>query len=259
LTCFGHVDRTTEVVASKLVYFVLGRIPRPQGPLAEVLRGSNIMIMKSHPSQPTVFIVDDDPAIRKSLQLLIEMVGLRVHTFPSATSFLESYRAGDAGCLILDIRMPGMNGLDLQQELNHRGFDLPIIVLTGFADVPSAIRALKGGAVDFLEKPVEDDVLLDHVRRALAVDAQHRRLLSENDLVREKIGRLSPREREVLQLVVEGLSSKEIGHRLHVTCKTVEAHRLRIMKKMEAESVADLVRVVVGFESREPRKTASDL
>jgi len=217
------------------------------------------MIMKSPPSQPTVFIVDDDPAIRKSLQLLIEMVGLTVRTFSSATCLLETYQSGDAGCLILDIRMPGMNGLDLQQELNRRCFDLPIIVLTGYADVPSAIRALKSGAVDFLEKPVEEDVLLNHVRRALAVDAQHRRLRSENDLVREKIERLSPGEREVLHLVIEGLSSKEIGHRLHVTCKTVEAHRLRIMKKMEAESVADLVRVVVVFESREPRKTTSDL
>jgi FixJ family two-component response regulator len=228
-------------------------------PTAKTHLGFDVMIMKSPPSQPTVFIVDDDPAIRKSLQLLIELVGLRVCTFSSATSFLESYQSGDTGCLILDIRMPGMNGLDLQQALNRRCFDLPIIVLTGYADVPSAIRALKSGAVDFLEKPVEDDVLLDHVRRALAVDAQHRGLRSENDLVREKIERLSPREREVLHLVVEGLSSKEIGHRLHVTCKTVEAHRLRIMTKMEAASVADLVRVIVAFESRQPRKTASDL
>jgi len=216
-------------------------------------------VMKSPPSQQTVYVIDDSPAIRKSLQLLMEMIGLPVKAFPSAASFLEAYKPGDAGCLILDIRMPGMNGLDLQQELNRRSFDLPIIVLTGYADVPSAIRALKSGAVEFLEKPAEDDVLLDHVRRALAFDAQHRRQRSEDDVVRERFERLSPRELEVLRLVIDGLSSKEIGHRLHVACKTVEAHRLRIMNKMEVESVADLVRVVVAFESREPRKTASDL
>jgi FixJ family two-component response regulator len=212
----------------------------------------------SQTPQQVVFIVDDDPAIRKSLQLLIEMTGLPVRTFASARGFLEIYKPGDAGCLILDIRMPGMNGLDLQHELVQRHFDLPIIVLTGYADVPAAIRALKSGAVEFLEKPVEDDVLLDHIRRALALDAQHRRQRSKDDRVRARIGRLSPRELEVLRLVVDGLSSKEIGQRLHVTCKTVEAHRLRIMRKMEAEGVADLVRVVVGLESREPRMSASD-
>jgi FixJ family two-component response regulator len=214
--------------------------------------------MKSSPVHQTVFIVDDDAAIRKSLQLLMEMIDLPVRTFPSATKFLDAYNPGDAGCLILDIRMPDMDGLDLQEELDRRSFDLPIIVLTGYADVASAIRALKRGAVEFLEKPVEDDVLLDHVRQALALNAQQRLRCREDHLVRGKIERLSPRELEVLQLVVEGLSSKQIGRRLNVTCKTVEAHRLRIMKKMDAESVADLVRVVVGFESRQPRTTASD-
>ena len=214
--------------------------------------------MNSPPSQPTVFIVDDDPAIRTSLHLLIEMIGLPVRTFPSAASFLDTCAPGDAGCLILDIRMPGMNGLDLQQELIRRGIGIPIIVLTGYGDVPSAIRALKSGAVEFLEKPVEDDVLLDHVRRALSLDTKQRRQRNEDDLVLERIERLTPREREVLRLVVDGLSSKEIGYRLHVTCKTVEAHRLKIMKKMQTESVADLVRAVVGAESRVPDKSASD-
>jgi FixJ family two-component response regulator len=214
--------------------------------------------MKPPRAQQTVFIVDDDPAIRKSLQLLIEMSGLPVRTFPSAASFLETYQPGDAGCLILDIRMPGISGLDLQQELIRRSFDIPIIVLTGYGDVPSAIRALKSGAVEFLEKPVEDDVLLNHVRRALALEAQHRSQRTEHDIVRERIGRLTPRELEVLRLVVDGLSSKEIGYRLHVTCKTVEAHRLRIMKKMEVEGVAELVRLVVGVLSRDPGRSASD-
>jgi two-component system response regulator FixJ len=215
--------------------------------------------VKPPPPQQTVFIVDDDPAIRKSLHLLIEMIGLPVRTFPSAASFLDICKPGDPGCLILDIRMPGMNGLDLQRELIRRGIGLPIIVLTGYGDVPSAIRALKSGAVEFLEKPVEDDVLLEHVRRALFLDAKHRRERNEDELVLQRIETLTPRELEVLQLVVDGLSSKEIGHRLHVTCKTVEAHRLRIMKKMQTESVADLVRAVVGAESRNPNKRASDL
>jgi two-component system response regulator FixJ len=204
----------------------------------------------SSPGQQTVFIVDDEAAIRKSLQLLIEMLGVSVRTFPSAASYLDAYRPGDAGCLILDLRMPGMNGLDLQQELIRRGFDMPAVVLTGFGDVPSAIRALKSGAFEFLEKPVDDDVLIDHVRRALALDAQRRRQRGEHDAVRERIERLTPREREVLGLVVEGLSSKEIGHKLRVSCKTVEAHRARIMKKMETESVVDLVRVVVAVDSK---------
>jgi two-component system response regulator FixJ len=218
--------------------------------------GSNVMM--SPPAQQTVFIVDDEAAIRKSLKLLIEMLGVSVRTFPSAAGYLDAYQPGDAGCLILDLRMPWMNGLELQQELIRRGFDMPAIVLTGFGDVPSAIRALKSGAFEFLEKPVDDDVLIDHVRRALALDAQRRRQRSEHDTVRERIERLTPREREVLGLVVEGLSSKEIGHKLRVSCKTVEAHRARIMKKMETESVVDLVRVVVAVEPRGPGRGPCD-
>jgi FixJ family two-component response regulator len=206
--------------------------------------------MKPPLAQQTVFIVDDDPAIRRSLHLLIEILGVPVQTFPSAASFLAAYKPGDSGCLILDLRMPDMTGLDLQQELIRRGCDRPIIVLTGYGDIPTAICALKSGAVEFLEKPVDDDVLLDHVRRALALDAQRRRQRSEHDSVRVRIERLTPREREVLRLVVAGLPSKEIAQRLHVSCKTVEAHRARIMMKMETDGVADLVRVVVSADTK---------
>jgi two-component system response regulator FixJ len=205
--------------------------------------------MKPPLAQQTVFIVDDEPAIRRSLQLLIEMLGMPVRAFPSAPSFLDAYKPGDSGCLILDLGMPEMTGLDLQQELIRRGCDIPIIVLTGYGDIPSAICALKSGAVEFLEKPVDDDVLLDHVRRALALDAQHRRQRSEHNSVRVRVERLTPREREVLRLVVDGLASKEIAQRLHVSCKTVEAHRARIMKKMETDGVADLVRIVVSADT----------
>lgn len=181
-----------------------------------------------------------------------------MRTFPSAASFLEAYQPGETGCLLMDVRMPGINGLDLQQELIRRNCDLPIIVLTGFADVPSAVRALKSGAVEFLEKPVEDDVLLNHIRRALALHAEWRQRRNEDDLVRKRFERLTMREREVLRLVVDGLSSKQIGHQLHVSCKTVEAHRVSIMQKMGADCVADLVRDVVGFESRNATKRAVD-
>jgi FixJ family two-component response regulator len=214
--------------------------------------------MNSLPGQQTVFVVDDEPAIRRSLSLLIELQGIPVETFPSAASFLDAYKPGDSGCLILDLRMSEMGGLDLQQELIRRGFDLPIIVLTGYGDIPSAIRALKSGAVEFLEKPVDDDVLLDHVRRALTLDAQQRRERSVHSLVRERMERLTPREREVLGHVIHGLASKEIAQRLQVSCKTVEMHRARIMKKMETESVADLVRIVVSAETRDPARGAFD-
>jgi RNA polymerase sigma factor (sigma-70 family) len=207
--------------------------------------------MTSPRAQQTVFIVDDDPAIRNSLQLLIEMQGIAVRTFSTAATFLEAYKPSEAGCLILDVRMPGMNGLALQRELIRQSFELPIIVLTGYADIPAAIRALKSGAVEFLEKPIEDDILLDHVRRALALDAERCRRRTQDAAVRERFERLSAREREVLRLVVDGLTSKQIGHELHVTTKTVEAHRLRIMKKMEAESLAELVRDVVSVESKD--------
>jgi two-component system response regulator FixJ len=205
--------------------------------------------MNSPPREPTVFIVDDEPAVRTSLQWLIETLQVPVQTFSSAASFLEAHPSEEPGCLILDLRMPGMNGLDLQQELIRRGFEIPVIVLTGYGDIPSAIRALKSGALEFLEKPVEDDVLLDLVRRALDADAQRRRQRSERDVVCERLEQLTPREREVLGLVVDGFSSREIGRQLQVTCKTVEAHRAQIMKKMGTERVVDLVRVVVGLES----------
>jgi two-component system response regulator FixJ len=214
-------------------------------------------LMNSPPRDQTVFIVDDEPAVRRSLQWLIETLPVPVQTFPSAASFLEAHPSEEPGCLILDLRMPGMNGLDLQQELIRRGFEIPVIVLTGYGDISSAIRALKSGALEFLEKPVEDDVLLDLVRRALAADAQRRRERSERDVVCERLEHLTPREREVLGLVVEGFSSREIGRQLHVSCKTVEAHRAQIMKKMGAERVVDLVRVVVGFKSLHPGGRAS--
>jgi len=202
--------------------------------------------MISAPIQPTVYIVDDDPGVRKSLRWLVETIEVPVKTFASAASFLEVYQADHPGCLILDVRMPEMNGLDLQEELNHRGVELPIIMLTGYGDVPTVVRALKKGAIEFLEKPIDDEALLKQVRRALALDARRRQESAPLGVVRKRMSRLTTREREVLALVVDGLSSKEIASRLQVSFKTVEAHRAKIMRKMEAVSVAELVRMVVS-------------
>jgi two-component system, LuxR family, response regulator FixJ len=164
-------------------------------------------------------------------------------------SFLDAYDAAQPGCLVLDMMMPGMNGLELQRELLDRGIEIPVIVLTGYGDVPTAVRALKNGAVEFLEKPFNDDVLLEQIRLALMLDGRRRRERDVLDLVHERIARLTPREYEILALVVDGLSSKEIAGRLTVSFKTVEAHRAKIMRKMEAESVAQLVRIVVSANS----------
>jgi two-component system response regulator FixJ len=199
----------------------------------------------SQQTQPTVFVVDDDQATRKSLRWLVETLGVAVQTFHSGASFLDSYDPSQPGCLVLDVMMGGMTGLDLQKELNDRQIEIPVIVLTGYGDVPTAVRALKNGAVEFLEKPFDGEVLLEHVRRALEIDAGRRRERDASDVVRQRLSRLTPRENEILGLVVEGLSSKEIATQLDVSFKTVEAHRAKIMRKMEANGVAQLVRMVV--------------
>jgi two-component system, LuxR family, response regulator FixJ len=197
-------------------------------------------------SQPTVYIVDDDLATRKSLRWLVETLGVPVQTFHCAVSFLDAYDPSMPGCLVLDMMMPGMSGLELQKELLDRGIDIPVIVLTGYADVSTAVRTLKNGAVEFLEKPFNDDILLEQIRKALALDTLRRSQRGAREVVHERMARLTPREREILDLVVEGLSSKEIAGRLTVSFKTVEAHRAKVMRKMEAESVAQLVRMVVS-------------
>jgi len=195
---------------------------------------------------PTVFVVDDDQATRKSLRWLVETLGVPVQTFHSGASFLDSYDPAQPGCLVLDVMMGGgMSGLELQKELNERQIEIPVIVLTGYGDVPTAVRALKNGAVEFLEKPFDGEVLLEQVRRALSIDALRRRERDANEVVRQRLLKLTPREGEILNLVVDGLSSKEIATQLEVSFKTVEAHRAKIMRKMQANGVAQLVRMVV--------------
>lgn len=196
-------------------------------------------------SESTVFIVDDDAAIRRSLRFLIESSGLSVETYGTAEEFLERYDPRRPGCLILDVRMPGMSGLNLQDELCNRHASLPIIVVTGYAEVPMAVRALQKGARDFIEKPFSDQTLIEKVRDAIASDLEERRRQAERDEARERLARLTDRERDVLEGVTAGKSNKVIAEELHLQVKTVEAHRARVMKKLEATSLADLVRLTM--------------
>jgi two-component system, LuxR family, response regulator FixJ len=201
--------------------------------------------------EPTVFIVDDDQAMRKSLHWLIESVGLSVETYPSAHRFLESYRPGRPGCLVLDMRMPGISGLELQEKLAQQQINLPVIIITGHGDVPMAVRAMKAGAVDFIEKPFNDQLLLDRIQHALEQDAEHRSTQAQREEVAARLTMLTPREREVMEMVVAGKPNKVVAAQLGVSAKTVEAHRARVMEKMQAKSLADLIRMVVGYHSDE--------
>lgn len=189
----------------------------------------------------TVFVVDDDAAIREGLHQLLEGAGLAVESFTDGPSFLAAELAGRPGCVLLDMAMPGMTGHEVHAALKARGSPLPVLFLTGHGDVPSAVQAVQGGAVDFLEKPVSARQLLERVRRALELDAERRRADAHAADIRSRHARLSPREREVMALVVEGLSNKAIARRLDLSPRTVEAHRAHVMHKMAADSLADLV------------------
>lgn len=192
---------------------------------------------------PLIHIVDDDEAMRKSLSWLIGSVGLETRAYASADAFLAGHDARSPGCLLLDIRMPGLSGLDLQARLAAGGASLPVIFLTGHGDVPMAARAFKAGAFDFLEKPCNDQVLLDRVQEAVA---EHRRRLAEAERVatwRRRLAALSPRERQVAERVAAGLRNREIADDLGISLKTVELHRHNAMEKLEAGSVAELARL----------------
>ena len=193
----------------------------------------------------TVFVVDDDQAVRDSLALLVQSVGLDVETYASAGEFLDAFEADRPGCLVTDIRMPGMSGLELQEKLTEDGALIPVIVLTGHGDVPAAVRALKGGAVDFVEKPFNPQALLDLVQQAIARDADIRAQAAREAELAERRALLTPREQEVMELVVAGKANKVIAIDLDISERTVELHRGRIMKKMRVRSLAELMRLVL--------------
>ena len=197
------------------------------------------------PPEPAVFVFDDDRAMRESLRWLLESVGLTVRTYANAAEFLREYEPTQPGCLVLDVRMPGMSGLDLQAELVRRGAGLPTIVVTGHAEVPMAVRAVKAGAVDFIEKPFSDQLLLDRVRQALELDRQDREVRRRREEARRRLESLTAREREVLGLVVAGKANKEIAAALGLSPKTVEVHRAHVMSKMAVDSLAELIRVAI--------------
>ena len=199
---------------------------------------------------PTVFVVDDDPGIRDSARWLIESVGLRVETYDSAQAFLDTYAATRPGCLILDVRLPGMNGLDLLDALRNRGATLPVIVVTAFGEVHSTVRAMKGGAIDVMEKPTRDQVLLDRVHQALELDRRTRASLASRADAVARYARLSRREVEVLKLIIAGKANKVIAGELERSTKTVEAHRAAIMRKLGAHSIAEVVRIVLLAEDQ---------
>lgn len=196
-----------------------------------------------HDTSQTVYIVDDDPAIRVAMQALLESVNLKHEIFASADEFLQYDERHRSGCLVLDIRMPGLGGLELQDELIERGRTLPVIFITGHGDVPMAVEAMQKGAVDFIQKPFRDQELLDRIHDALLTDREQRKTRQKHDEAASRLQRLTRREREVFDLVVKGKPNKVIAYDLDVSQRTVEIHRARVMEKMEARSLADLVRM----------------
>jgi two-component system, LuxR family, response regulator FixJ len=203
---------------------------------------------------PTIFVVDDDEGVRNSLRLLIKSVGLVSRAFASAAEFLSTYRPDQPGCLVLDVRMPGMSGLELQQQLNLRGAVVPVIFITGHGDIPMAVEAMQNGAFDFLQKPFRDQELLDRIQRALDSDSKNRAALAELGQIRTRFDSLTEREREVLKLLTGGKQNKTMAAELGLSQRTVEIHRARIMEKTGAGSLAQLVRMVMDLESGPGRR-----
>ena len=199
--------------------------------------------MKAQPA--TVYVVDDDSAVRSAIRLLLKSIGLPVNTFDTAQAFLDTYPNDAVGCALLDVRMPGMSGPALHQELTLRGSILPVIFITGHGDVSMAVEAMQHGAFDFLEKPFHDQDLIERVQRALVLNARARNRLSEQQAIRDRFVSLTPREREVLQHVARGSSNKVMAYNLNISQRTVEIHRARLMEKMQAPSLAHLVRMTV--------------
>jgi RNA polymerase sigma factor (sigma-70 family) len=202
-------------------------------------------------SPRVIYVVDDDAAFRDSLRWLLESAGYRVAMFSSAERFLAAYRAGDGTCLLLDVRMAGLSGIQLQAELNRRGEGIPIIFLTGHGDVPMAVEAVKKGAFDFIEKPFVNSRLLALIDRVAAIEEPARQERAQRQSAAARLDSLTEREREVLDLVAVGRRNKQIADELGISIKTVEAHRARAMEKMGATSIAELVRAMLS--SKEPR------
>ena len=194
---------------------------------------------------PIVFIVDDDSGVRSSIRLLLKSIGIDATAMASGREFIDTFNPSQPGCLVLDIRMPGMSGMELQQQLNLRGAIIPVIFITGHGDVPMAVEAMQHGAFDFLQKPFRDQDLIDRIQKALIRDGAARAALQQHDQIRQRLDSLTPREQEVLALLAKGLQNKVMAAELGLSQRTVEIHRAHVMEKMEASSVAQLVRMVL--------------
>ena len=207
----------------------------------------------------TVFVVDDDAAVRDSLQVLVRSAGLRVEAYPSAEAFLEAYDPARPGCLVLDVRMTGMSGLELQEALRAREIDLPVIIVSGHASVPIAVRAMEVGAVDVIEKPYDPGYLKQRIREAIERDACARETRDRRRAAVERLASLTAREREVMNLLIQGNTVKAIASQAGLSHNTVQVHRARILEKTRTDSVVDLVRLAgeagVGRPPREPTET----
>jgi RNA polymerase sigma factor (sigma-70 family) len=199
-------------------------------------------------AEPIVYVVDDDSAVRNSLRLLLKSVGLNAATLGSAQEFLSFYDPNQPGCLLLDVRMPGMSGIELQQHLNLLGAVIPVIFISGHGDVPMAVEAMQHGAFDFLQKPFRDQDLIDRIQHALVKDHANREELRKRDSIRTRLELLTPREREVLALVTSGKPNKVIASDLGLSQRTVEIHRARVIDKLEATSLAQLVRMTLDLQ-----------
>ncbi len=198
-----------------------------------------------------VYIVDDDPDMRDSLRWLMTTVGLRANVYPSADEFLSDFRPKGPGCLVFDVRMPGTSGLDLYERLVARGQEMPVIFITAFADVPMAVRAMKSGAIEFVEKPFNRQELLDRVQRAIREDTDRRQAKADRDSIRRRFQSLTQKEQEVLEFVKNGLPNKAISSQLEITPRAVEMRRSSLMKKLGVHSLAELLRLSILVESGE--------
>lgn len=196
---------------------------------------------------PTVYVVDDDESIRTLWRWLMESNEIAVATFATAAEFIESYRSGAAGCLVLDLKLPGMDGLELQQYLRQRDIEIPIVFVTGHGDVPAAVSALKGGAIDFIQKPFSYKDVIGVIEKAFERDAEIRERRSRQSLVAARFAALTEREREVLRCIIEGKPNKVIAAELDISVKTIEFHRAKLMEKTGVASVAELVQLALGF------------
>jgi RNA polymerase sigma factor (sigma-70 family) len=197
-------------------------------------------------AEQTVFVVDDDAEVRDAMKLLMNSVGLQVETYASGEDYLAQFDPARPGCLLLDVRMKGISGLDVQEQLSLEQVHPPIIIITGHGDVPMAVRAVMAGAVNFIEKPFNEQELLDSVHRAIELDGEHRGRVLQLADIRAHMERLTPREHEILDLVVAGKRNKEIAAELGISQSTVETHRAKVMEKMHAESLSDLMRMALS-------------